>query len=444
MKKIAIACVVFAVAGIVSAGVAISDKAAISGKSSISTISPVVGLPNVLATLVVGQSLGWGYGSGGYSAFGENTASVFTNNWMPFSIDYLGISGADQPHTRRQRDRIAEAYNFVTGWKAYADHLASLCASNSVPYNGSLTFTYAQSGAPYSEQCKTSTVTSTINGTTTNEYGFAVRESTNQINYQSSLSVTGLQFVILCVHGEGDSTSATYGQNLLQWQADYTADIGAMIGQSSIPFFTSQPASFGSSLAGTEWRAATNMLWAHEVGGGQSNILVMPKYFLNPYSDGTHLTNSSYDWMAEYYAKAVFKKVVQGQNFDPLYPTNISRVGATITLSYTGGTWPLVLDTVSVSDPGNYGFNYTNSSGTLRTISSVSVVGNNQIEIALSGTPTGTETLAYAAWNGNSASGHGGPTTGPRGCVRDSDPALGFTTRSNLWNWGVVFVKGVP
>ena len=79
-------------------------------------------------------------------------------------------------------------------------------------------------------------------------------------------------------------------------------------------------------------------------------VLVCPKYFF-PYSDGLHLTAAGYRWLGEYYAKAYYQQVVQGQRWSPLRPAQITRSNETIIINFTGNVGDLVVDTNRVSDP---------------------------------------------------------------------------------------------
>jgi hypothetical protein len=93
---------------------------------------------------------------------------------------------------------------------------------------------------------------------------------------------------------------------------------------------------------------------------------------------------------------------------------------------------------VTVTDPnGACGFEYFDNSGSPPAITSVAV-SENSIRITLASAPTGKNgrvRYAYSSVLGNWA----GPTTGPRGCLHDSDPAVGAITGKHLYNWCVHF-----
>lgn len=250
---------------------------------------------------------------------------------------------------------------------------------------------------------------------------------------------------IICVHGEGDGSSATYQADIEQWQSDYETDIKAITGQTgTIPIFHSQPSAWTSPLnLNTATALSPYAILAAHVANPTKSVLVCPKYIL-PYSDGVHLTSAGYRKLGEYYGKAWYQHIVQGVQWQPLRPVSVVRSGATITVSFTGRVGNLVLDNVAITDPGNFGFEWAQTGGTARTISTVALSGDStQVIVTLSGDP-GTPTTqrlryAYTGTVGNS----GGPTTGPRGCLRDSETMLGAASGEALYDWCVHFNEAV-
>jgi hypothetical protein len=171
-------------------------------------------------------------------------------------------------------------------------------------------------------------------------------------------------------------------------------------------------------------------------------ILVGPKYFL-PYSlpGGLHLNNLGYRWLGEYYGKVYRKVVVEGLPWTPLKPHQIVRTDAVITVTFDVPVPPLVLDTNLVSDPGNYGFEYFDDSDAPPTIAVVQILDEITVQITLSSVPTGSNArlrYAYTAIAGNA----GGPTTGPRGNLHDSDSEVSPNC-DPLYNWCVHFDKPI-
>jgi hypothetical protein len=259
-------------------------------------------------------------------------------------------------------------------------------------------------------------------------------------DYASSVIVGG----ILCVHGEADIESTNYAANIRQWQSDYQSDVQAQTGQSAgVPIFHTQPSAWTSvNNANFAYAASPFQILQEYKANPTKTILVGPKYMFTYAADGVHLTNSAYRWCGEYYAKAWYQVVVQGGSWSPLYPTNIVRSGANIDLTFSGAVGDLVLDTSAVSDPGSYGFEYFDDTSP-PSIASVTVTGANTVRVTLSGTPTGSGKRIRYAYTGT-AGNSGGPTTGPRGCLRDSDTTFTSNYGNTLYNWCVHFDEVCP
>jgi hypothetical protein len=247
---------------------------------------------------------------------------------------------------------------------------------------------------------------------------------------------------LLSVHGESDGPCG-YEQKVQEWQSDYETSIKAITGQSGIiPIFSTQVQDSECSSGnyhpgfpddGTDY----GMLAAHENRPTLTPV-VGPRYVFPVYdASGVHLAAASYQWMGEYYAKAYWKQCVLGQQWSPLRPISLSSSGNVITITFTGFVAPLVFDTTNVSNPGNYGFEY----GGAETISSVAITDatNGVVQLTMSGnvTLTANRLVRYAHTGGPY-----GPTTGARGCLRDSDSTVGLSG-NHLYNWCVHFAKGV-
>lgn len=246
---------------------------------------------------------------------------------------------------------------------------------------------------------------------------------------------------VAIVHGESDHLGGNlaYAEDLLAWQSDYEADVVALTGQTHpVPMFLCQMSSwtmYGSNVS----RIPGEQLAAARARPDRI-FVVGPKYVL-PYVDGVHLTGDGSRWLGEYYAKVYRRVLIDGQPWQPLAPRAITRDGAVITVEFAVPAPPLVLDETLVQNPGNFGFEFTDSSGAPPAIVEVALAGPSAVRITLASAPVGgNQRLRYAAtgvpgqW--------GGPTTGPRGNLRDSDPTPsrhGYT----LYNWAVHFDEPV-
>jgi hypothetical protein len=103
---------------------------------------------------------------------------------------------------------------------------------------------------------------------------------------------------------------------------------------------------------------------------------------------------------------------------------------------------PLVIDTTLVTDPGKNGFEWKDDGPATPTIASVAVTGPDTVVITLSAVPVGANHRLRYAFTGVSGA-LGGPTSGPRGNLRDSD-ATPSAEGYKLYNWCVHFDAPAP
>jgi hypothetical protein len=258
----------------------------------------------------------------------------------------------------------------------------------------------------------------------------------------------GLSYVVRAVtsvHGESDDIAKNLGYeaNLVEWQHDYETDVSAITGQKlPIPMLHTQMSSWTALNTGLLTSpVAMAQLSAHVNNPGKI-VLVAPKYFLPYVADGVHLTNEGYRWMGEYYAKAYARIVYQGQAWEPLRPLSATQSGTKIRVVYKVPAPPLVLDTAAVTDPGHNGFEYTDDSGAPAKITAVTLDGPDAVLLTFDKAPTGPNKRVRYAYTGTTLA-KGGPTTGPRGNLRDSD-ATPSRTMHALYNWAVHSETLVP
>ena len=257
-------------------------------------------------------------------------------------------------------------------------------------------------------------------------------------------SLTYVVRAVTNVHGESDhvAMNATYEQDLVDWQKDYETDVKAATGQTEpIPMFHTQMSSW------TKYGQATSaipqaQLDASTKSGGKI-VMVGPKYFLSYVADGVHLSAQGYRHMGEYYAKAYRRVVLEGKAWEPVRPKTVTLAGDTIRVVFHVPTPPLVFDTTLVAAAANRGFEYTDDSGAPPAIASVALDGPDAVTIKLAAAPSAAakKRVRYAFTGVAGAT--GGPTTGARGTLRDSD-ATPSRNGSPLWNWAVHFDAPVP
>jgi Carbohydrate esterase, sialic acid-specific acetylesterase len=248
---------------------------------------------------------------------------------------------------------------------------------------------------------------------------------------------------VTTVHGESDhiAGNVTYEADLIQWQADYESDVNALTGRAgTLPLFQTQMSSwtkFGQATSAIPYA----QLAAHVDRPGKI-VVVGPKYHLAYAPDGVHLTNQGYRHMGEDYAKAYRRVVVEGGTWEPVRPKSVTRVDKVVTVTFHVPAPPLVLDTTLVTNPGNFGFEFVDDAAVTPGIASVALVAQDAVQITLTATPTGAnKRVHYAA--ASLAGANGGPTTGPRGNLRDSD-ATPSRNGYALYNWCVHFLAPVP
>jgi hypothetical protein len=265
----------------------------------------------------------------------------------------------------------------------------------------------------------------------TNAIAHVTAANTLEANYEF--------FGVALVHGETDESlgTATYATDTLALYNDYNTDIKAITGQAAdIKMFTCQTSS------ATYYNKTEGMIPPLQLQAAEDNptkiFMVCPKYFLE-YADGLHLRGEYQRILGQYYAKALRAVYISG-TWKPLSPLSVDRASNVITIVFNVPVGPIVFDTTVVSNPGNYGFTYTDDASSA-TVSSVAIVSANTIEVTLSATPTGANKKIKYAMNGTSGN-KAGPRTGCRGNLRDSDTTDSYYG-ADLYNWCVHFTKTV-
>ncbi len=239
-----------------------------------------------------------------------------------------------------------------------------------------------------------------------------------------------------------DTNLATYEANLVRWQADYEADIRAITGQTgTIPLFTDQLSSFFSSFGNTKTSSVPMAQLAAAEHNPGKIYMVTPKYFFR-YSDLHHMTAASYRWLGEYYGKVIKKVVVDHQDWKPLSPTSITRVGNVIYAVFHVPSGRLVFDVTNELARSNKGFEYADNT-TSAYITGVQILGTDSVKITLSRTPTGSNQRLRYAFTGVVGVMPGAVVPGAAGGnLRDTDPYPSLYGNT-LYNWCVQFDKPI-
>jgi len=253
---------------------------------------------------------------------------------------------------------------------------------------------------------------------------------------------------VTAVHGESDHYAttfpldgsdgtpgklATYADALLEWQRDYENAARAATGQTwTVPLLVSQMSNWNDRPDST---IPLLQLEAHVRSEGRV-VLVGPTYFLQYADDCIHFTSDAQRRLGEYFAKAYTRVVTEGRRWEPLRPVDVSLVDGTVVARFAVPKPPLVLDVTRVTNPGSYGFELVDASGSPVPIASVAVTAPDTVSITADPGTARPARLRYAF--GARPNTCPGPELGPRGNLRDSDD-----TPSNhgyeLFDWAVHF-----
>jgi len=127
----------------------------------------------------------------------------------------------------------------------------------------------------------------------------------------------------------------------------------------------------------------------------------------------------------------------------PLHMTGGTIAGTAVTLQFLSpdAAAVLVLDNVTVNDPGNYGFDLVTTTGAAISILTVEVLTGQRVRITAAAALPSSLDVRYG-WRGTEDT-YLGPTLGPRGCLRDDAGARETFAVSGaarpLHNWCPIF-----
>ncbi|MES2623108.1 MAG: LamG-like jellyroll fold domain-containing protein [Patescibacteria group bacterium] len=281
----------------------------------------------------------------------------------------------------------------------------------------------------------------------TAQYAKGIEQAVTTKAFVESIGSTYHPVGVTIVHGEADYIDmnfSTYQGYLEEWQRDYENDINALTGATStLPMFTNQ--------MNTAWTGeiAVAQLQTHKSNPGKI-ILVQPKYQYVYFTDRLHLLNIESKHMGEMFAKVMHKVIHEGKTWNPLMPTDVTRSGKEVRIKYAIPEGNLAIDTSTVAQRPNYGFEFYQAGGTVPiTISSVELVNNNtEVKLTLSDIPDGTDHRIRYAWTcygggtGPGKCGNSGDGTYVGGNIRDTDTSVSPSidgTNLPLYDWSVTF-----
>lgn len=250
--------------------------------------------------------------------------------------------------------------------------------------------------------------------------------------YGKNLILAGL----IITHGEADRNWAGYEGRLVQFIADYRADLIAITGQTApVRVFIDQTA---APYLTPPLTALTQTLVQEiqlKVASETADCyLSTPKYHLPYLLDEVHLTGLGYRLLGEHIGNAYSYINRFGVDWKPVAPTTIVRSGNVVTVTFDVVFPPLVLDTTTLPAVAQSGFTFYDDAVEI-AITDVQVVTNVSVQLTLASTPTSANQRLWYVEGGN---------TYAWGNLRDSmvkksivDPA--YTIR----NWAAMFNRAV-
>ncbi|CAN7332488.1 hypothetical protein LJR143_001683 [Pseudoxanthomonas sp. LjRoot143] len=212
----------------------------------------------------------------------------------------------------------------------------------------------------------------------------------------------------------GATSKAAYKANLSDLYDDIEADVvNAIAGQSAPPLFVTYQTGAaytrdadGLSIGMAQWELSQER---------RNWVLACPVY---PYTDkGGHMDANGYRWIGAQFGKVWHRVVALGQDWKPLSPISAIKRSREILISFHVPVAPLTFDLpyvqTTATDFPFKGFEVLDVNGNV-TISSIAIIADSVVKIALAEDTDGTVQVRYAGKDANN--GHG--------CLRDSDPTV--------------------
>lgn len=247
------------------------------------------------------------------------------------------------------------------------------------------------------------------------------------------------------IQGENDASAGTasddYAQACEALRLQVEATVKASSGQSNpVKMLTGQTASHEA------YGVAPNIpIGQYRAGKDYPHIRICCPQYILPHAviDYIHLKNTS-SRLLGYYLGLFYKRIViDRKDFKPVQPRKTTRQGSLVLVEFDVPVLPdgtpgaLQFDTTNVAAATNNGFRLYDASGVEKTISAVAITNKNMVKITAAAAVGAGYKLRYATvGNGVSQS---GPTTGPRGNLRDNYGATVTVSGTAMHNWCVMF-----
>jgi hypothetical protein len=250
---------------------------------------------------------------------------------------------------------------------------------------------------------------------------------------------------IIMTHGETDSGSSTYKDELIQMVQDYNTDIAAITGQTTpIPMYISQQFAYPGTTGQTPF--VNTAQWRLGVEYPGQFVCTGPKYQYPGHGDSVHLATLGYQQLGEKTGQIYYERNVLGHDWQPLQPLSASRAARVITVRFHVPVPPLAWEdkfpNPTTAWPTGKGFEIRGG-GAIVPIESVAIVDDTVQITCGADLPATNVNVGYAMTAGASAM-----TTASNslrwGQLRDSDPFIGSTTLLPQPNYAVAFEMAVP
>ncbi len=288
-------------------------------------------------------------------------------------------------------------------------------------------------------------------GTTGRAYAATLFEAAAITRLAQAAGKTYGMSAIVMTHGETDSGSSTYQDELIQLLSDYNTDVAAITAQTrKIPMYLSQQHAYPNGAASMGQRPVANQVeWQLGVTHKDDFVCVGPQYQYPGHSngDGIHLSAIGYQMLGEKNGQVYYERVVLGNDWQPLQPTSVERNGRVVTVHFHVPTPPLnwddTLDAPLISEWVNgRGFELRGPS-TRIAIESVAINGDSVNITAAADLPATNAVVGYAL-SSQGAQMKAASFSVRWGQLRDSDTFVGSTTNLPNPNYAVSFEMPVP
>jgi len=236
---------------------------------------------------------------------------------------------------------------------------------------------------------------------------------------------------VMLTHGEADAERPTYEDDIASLAMSYDQDLRAITGQTrAIPLILSQQ--HADPITGLS--TSTVAAWKLGVDYPGQIFCAGPKYQYAYASDQIHLVVGQYDRLGIKYAEVYDQVVVQGKDWQPLQPIEVTRDGLTINVRFHVPVPPLAWDE-TFGAPHHYihsawadgrGFEVEDSTGEM-AITGATIDGDT-VHLALIAEPVTTADaplIVRYAMTQDATQLAGGLVSGRFGQLHDSDPLVG-------------------